>query len=134
MGILKDIKASWKAANAPKVMQTKVIVGGGDTTMAFISQEGSGIVTIEILSLDSFASITVANRVELPGLIATSLEMRYGTHSGYYTVEAKAGGYLTVSQDTYKVVITIFNGKDTASAKITPIEFETLLEVMRSFD
>jgi hypothetical protein len=130
MGIMEAIK---KAILTKDPIQTEMVVEGGDTTVTFIPQE-TGSVVMEILDLTSFASIELANRIELPGLVATTLEAQYGNPSGFYTVKTKTGGFVTVGVSDRKVEVKIFNGDDNASARFTYSETEELLKTLRSYE
>lgn len=133
MSIVKDMKTAWKNVTAPKTFRSQMVVDDGNAKVSVLHTEGSEFVTIEIQNLDSTVSVDLDNHSGLSGLVVTSTEMRYGTHSGSYTIKANAGGKLLVGQDKRNVTITAVKGKETAVATFTPMQFETLMPMLRSY-
>lgn len=128
MGIIKEVKAP--AFINTTVVETGMVVDDGDTDVTFISN-GTSVITMEILDLDSFASMELNCRKDLPYLIFAIKKARYETITEPYTVGTTTG-FVTVGSSDGKVELAIFKGKDMASARFSPMEAEMLVATLRS--
>lgn len=128
MSTIEEVKAP--AVIKTTVVETGMVVDDGDTDVTFISN-GTSVITMEILDLDSFASMELNCRKDLPYLIFAIKKARYETITEPYTVGTTTG-FVAVGSSDGKVEVKIFKGKDMASARFSPMEAETLIATLRS--
>lgn len=128
MGIIEGIQTAAVVNTA--VVETGMVVDDGDTDVTFVSN-GTSVIIMEILDIDSFASMELNCRKDLPYLIFAIKKARYENITEPYMVETTTG-FVAVGSSDGTVQVKIFKGKDLASARFTPMETETLIATLRS--